>query len=63
MHNIIPQRFKELYISNLDTYFAMARGYRCNVIKFSFYMDLLKTVDKRQNLKEMSKVLLQGREG
>ena len=26
--NIIPQRYKDLNLSNLDTYFAMARGYQ-----------------------------------
>lgn len=26
--NIIPKRYKELYLSEIDTYFAMARGYQ-----------------------------------
>lgn len=28
LFNIIPARYKELNLSNLDTYFAMARGYQ-----------------------------------
>ena len=28
LFNIIPQRYKDLGLSNLDTYFAMARGYQ-----------------------------------
>lgn len=30
MFNIIPKRYKELKLSELDTYFAMARGYQGN---------------------------------
>jgi 5-methyltetrahydropteroyltriglutamate--homocysteine methyltransferase len=28
LFNIIPKRYKELNISGIDTYFAMARGYQ-----------------------------------
>ena len=28
LFNLIPKRYKELNLSDLDTYFAMARGYQ-----------------------------------